>query len=342
MRLLIIRHGQSEADILELHEGRADFSLTDLGVREAKEMAAYVKENYKIDRIYASPLRRTASTAKELEVEVGISVQYDDRLMEFNNGMESLKDFRKRAEDVLREIIEENEEDATVAIVTHGGVINQFYGAMFDMPIKKETIFGSSDTGIHIWDVTPERILVVRSNQIEHLSRELREEIYGERKTKVAYFAGGCFWCMTPVFKMYGASKVLCGYSGGEEVNPTYEEVKAQKTTHRESMAIEYDADTVSYEELLEIYLANVDPFDKDGQFIDKGHSYTLAIYYTNEEEKAIAENRISKLQKESQKEVYISIEELKNFYEAEDYHQDYYLKNPDEFEKELKESGRK
>ena len=81
MRLLIIRHGQSEADILELHEGRADFSLTDLGVREAKEMAAYVKENYKIDRIYASPLRRTASTAKELEVEVGISVQYDDRLM---------------------------------------------------------------------------------------------------------------------------------------------------------------------------------------------------------------------------------------------------------------------
>lgn len=157
-----------------------------------------------------------------------------------------------------------------------------------------------------------------------------------------AYFAGGCFWCVTPIYKMYGVDKVVCGYSGGDEVDPTYEDVKHQKTGHRETIMLDYDPEKVSYSKLLDIFFANVDPFDSEGQFIDKGFSYTLAVYYNNEEEKNLAKERIDKLQADSGKEVYVALEPFKSFYEAEEYHQDYYLKNPEAFEKELIESGRK
>lgn len=157
-----------------------------------------------------------------------------------------------------------------------------------------------------------------------------------------AYFAGGCFWCITPIFKMYGASEVICGYAGGDEVNPTYEDVKHQKTGHRETICVVYDPAKVTYEKLLAIYLANIDPYDGEGQFIDKGFSYTTAIFYNNESEHEAAVKAIEALEKESGNKAKISIEPYKNFYKAEEYHQDYYLKNPEAFERELIESGRK
>ena len=157
-----------------------------------------------------------------------------------------------------------------------------------------------------------------------------------------AYFAGGCFWCMTPIFKMYGVDRVVCGYSGGDESQPAYKDVKAQKTGHRETIMLDYDPSRVTYDKLLDIYFANVDPFDPGGQFIDRGRSYSLAIYYQSEEEKEKASARISKLQSESGKKVYVTLEPFKTFFEAEEEHQDYYLKHPEEFEKELIESGRK
>ncbi len=157
-----------------------------------------------------------------------------------------------------------------------------------------------------------------------------------------SYFAGGCFWCVTPVFKMWGVDKVVCGYSGGAEENPTYEDVKAQKTGHRETIMLEYDPAKVEYDRLLDIYFANVDPFDAEGQYIDKGFSYTLAIFYTSDEEREKAATRIAKLEAESGRKVQVALEPFRNFYEAEEYHQDYYLKNPEAFEKELVESGRK
>ena len=157
-----------------------------------------------------------------------------------------------------------------------------------------------------------------------------------------AYFAGGCFWCITPIFKIYKASSVISGYSGGDEVNPKYEDVKAQKTGHRETICVEYDETKTGYKTLLEIYLANVDPFDSEGQFIDKGFSYTLAIYYTDESEREIAEAALKALEEEAGRKPAIALEPFKSFYPAEDYHQDYYLKNPEAFEKELEESGRK
>ncbi len=157
-----------------------------------------------------------------------------------------------------------------------------------------------------------------------------------------AYFAGGCFWCVTPIYKIYGVDKVVCGYSGGDEVNPTYEDVKAQKTGHRETIMLEYEPEKVAYDKLLDIFFANVDPFDGEGQFIDKGFSYTLAIFYTNEEERVKAQKKIEDLEKTSGRKVQVALEAFKSFYEAEEYHQDYYLKNPEAFEKELLESGRK
>ena len=159
---------------------------------------------------------------------------------------------------------------------------------------------------------------------------------------KRAYFAGGCFWCMTPIFKIYGADSAVCGYSGGKEKDPTYEEVKSQKTGHRETIMIGYDPAKLSYEKLLDIYFANVDPFDPGGQYIDRGRSYTLAIYYTSDEERSLADARIKELEALSGKKVCVSLDPFTGFYEAGEYHQDYYLKHPEEFEKELTESGRK
>lgn len=160
---------------------------------------------------------------------------------------------------------------------------------------------------------------------------------------KKAYFAGGCFWCITPTFQeMDGVSGVVSGYSGGDEMDPTYEDVKHQKTGHRETILIDYDEHLVSYRQLLEVFLSGVDPFDSGGQFIDRGHSYTLAVYYLNEEEKALAEAAIAALEQEAGHPVCIAVEPFKSFYPAEEYHQDYYRKNPEAFERELVESGRK
>lgn len=160
--------------------------------------------------------------------------------------------------------------------------------------------------------------------------------------TKTAYFAGGCFWCITPTFKeTVGVLDVISGYSGGEEKDPVYLDVKNQKTGHRETIRIDYDPEKVCFETLFEIFLNGVDPFDGGGQFVDRGHSYTLAVYYVTEAQRRIAEAGIAQLEASSCKPVCISVEPFKSFYSAEEEHQDYYLKHPDEFRQELIDSGR-
>ena len=159
---------------------------------------------------------------------------------------------------------------------------------------------------------------------------------------ETAYFAGGCFWCITPTFKeMPGVLDVVSGYSGGTELDPTYQDVKAQRTRHRETIRIDFDTAKVTFEELLEIFLSSVDPFDPDGQFIDRGHSYTLAVYYCSDAQREAAEAAIRALAEESEQDVYVSIESFTAFYKAEEEHQDYYRKHPEEFRRELIDSGR-
>ena len=116
---------------------------------------------------------------------------------------------------------------------------------------------------------------------------------------------------------------------------------KFQRTGHRETIRIDFDPTKVTFEQLLEIFLSSVDPFDPDGQFIDRGHSYTLAVYHCSDAQQKAAEDAVGMLAEESGQEVYVSIEPFMVFYEAEEEHQDYYLKHPEEFRQELIDSGR-
>ena len=142
-----------------------------------------------------------------------------------------------------------------------------------------------------------------------------------------AVFAGGCFWCTESDFqKLDGVKEVVSGYSGGAVENPTYEEVSAEKTGHRESVRVYFDPQKVSYQDLVRRLLTHINPTDAEGQFYDRGESYTSAIFYMDEEQKRIAEEAIKELDdsKIFDKPVAVKVLPYSNFYEAEDYHQDY------------------
>lgn len=167
-----------------------------------------------------------------------------------------------------------------------------------------------------------------------------KKRLGGSRRQ--ALFAGGCFWCMAkPYYEYDGIDRVFSGYAGGETVNPTYEQVKTGTTGHRETVMLEYDGDVISFERLLDIYFDTIDPFDDGGQFIDRGENYTCAIFTDDEEELKIIAEFIAKIERECNRKVQVKILGDTVFYKAEEYHQDYALKNPDKMEEELKNSGR-
>ena len=196
MKLLVIRHGESEADLLDVREGRADFALTERGHRQAEAMANYVADNYNISKIYASTLTRAKQTAQHLSDKTGISIVFDENLMEFNNGLlaglprtvvrekypevpdlpidkavygqESQVEFRQRAENALSRIMNEAENDETIAVVSHGGMINQLYRSFFNMPVDCVYFFNTADTGIHIWSLADRERRVIKANFDEH------------------------------------------------------------------------------------------------------------------------------------------------------------------------------
>ena len=156
------------------------------------------------------------------------------------------------------------------------------------------------------------------------------------------YLAGGCFWCIGDYFLMQdGVEEVNCGYSGGEEKETTYYQVKAQKTGHRESIEIIYDPQVISLEKLVDLYFVYVDVLDDDGQGIDRGHSYSLALYYQNEIEKDLFVKKNQEVEKSLKQKSSVAIEKFKFFIVAEEEHQHYSYKNPDEFLEELEKSGR-
>lgn len=143
----------------------------------------------------------------------------------------------------------------------------------------------------------------------------------------LATFGGGCFWCMEPPFdQLHGVIKTESGYSGGHVKNPTYKQVVRGNTGHVEVVQVSYDPSIISYQELLAVYWRNVDPYDSGGQFCDRGHSYRPVIFTHNQQQQKIAQLSKQQLQLASNK---TPIEDFSVFYSAEDYHQDYYQKNP-------------
>ncbi len=150
-------------------------------------------------------------------------------------------------------------------------------------------------------------------------------------KKEIAVFGGGCFWCTEAVFKMLkGVSKVLPGYAGGEKPNPTYEEVSGGKTGHAEVIYIEFDPSQVKYTDLLTVFFASHDPTTVDRQGNDYGPQYRSVILYSSEEQKKDAEKFIADLNASNSegKPIVTEIKALGEFYEAEDYHKNYYERN--------------
>jgi peptide-methionine (S)-S-oxide reductase len=147
-----------------------------------------------------------------------------------------------------------------------------------------------------------------------------------------ATFAGGCFWCMEPPFdRLEGVVSTTSGYTGGDKVDPTYEEVSAGGTGHAESVEVLYDPAEVSYERLLDVFWHNVDPTVKDRQFCDIGHQYRTAIFTHDQTQKRLAEQSKQALEKSRpfKEPIVTEIVPAGRFYPAEEYHQDYYKKNP-------------
>ena len=195
--IYLVRHGESEGDILNVHEGRADFSLTERGQSQAAAMSKWMAEHCSIDLIFASTLQRAAQTAQFLSEATGVSVIFDEDLMEFNNGLlaglsfeeadrlypritdlppdqsvygqETQYEFRSRAERALARCLARMADGATAVIVSHGGMINQLSRALAGLPAVCSVRFGTGDTGIHCWTLTESGPVLRFANRQEHL-----------------------------------------------------------------------------------------------------------------------------------------------------------------------------
>lgn len=148
----------------------------------------------------------------------------------------------------------------------------------------------------------------------------------------VAYFSGGCFWCTEADFeKLPGVSAAVSGYAGGHLPDPSYSDVTSETSGHRETVRVHYDPRIVSYRELVEYHFAHIDPLDAGGQFVDRGESYTSAIFFEREEERAAILAEIERLTNSAafDRPIVTAVLPFTNFYPAEEYHQDYHTKNP-------------
>ena len=180
------------------------------------------------------------------------------------------------------------------------------------------------------------------SNSQHTMTRTIMNET--DKTVERATFAGGCFWCVESDFaKVNGVLEVTSGYTGGHKENPTYEDVTSGGTGHAEAVQIVYDPAKVTYEQLLDIFWRLVDPTDAGGQFVDRGPQYRTVIFYHNDEQKVLAERSKEELADSGRfdKPIATEIVKFSEFYRAEDYHQDYYKKNPKRYNYYRFRSGR-
>lgn len=156
--------------------------------------------------------------------------------------------------------------------------------------------------------------------------------VFAEKQLETAIFAGGCFWCMEPPFdKLDGVISTTSGYTAGQKENPSYKEVSSGTTGHTEAVQIVFDPEKVSYAELLDVFWKNIDPFVINRQFCDSGNQYRSGLYYLNQDQEKSARLSREHLEKTKtiEKPVVTEIVAASTFYPAEEYHQDYYIKNP-------------
>jgi 2,3-bisphosphoglycerate-dependent phosphoglycerate mutase len=201
MEILVVRHGQSIADIENRMEGLADFELTELGCKQAKYLSKWIKEKYKIDIILSSPLKRAAKTAEFISAETRASIIFDDSLMEWDNGLlaglnrleadekfpipeggrrphdefaasESYINFRARAEMFWSKLMckyGDNERDLRICIVSHGGMINMLFRSFMRLPVNTDSCISTGDTGVHLWKEYGDERAILFLNRQEHL-----------------------------------------------------------------------------------------------------------------------------------------------------------------------------
>jgi peptide methionine sulfoxide reductase msrA/msrB len=176
-------------------------------------------------------------------------------------------------------------------------------------------------------------VVIVGTQQVKSMDKTMEKPMNSKvENTKTAVFAGGCFWCTESDFeKVEGVLEVVSGYTGGQEDNPTYKEVSAGGTGHVEAIRVVYDPSRITYRELLEIFWRHVDPTDAGGQFVDRGAHYRSVIFYADERERQMAEDSKQALAESGRfdRAIVTDILPLGPFYDAEEYHQDYYKKNP-------------
>ncbi len=175
-------------------------------------------------------------------------------------------------------------------------------------------------------------------------SKEEKTMSEQDKNLETATFAGGCFWCVESDFKKVdGVIEVLSGYTGGHEENPTYKQVSSGQTGHLEVVQVVYDPSRVTYSELLDVFWRHVNPTDSGGQFVDRGPQYRTAIFYHNEEQRRLAQKSKEDLDNSNifDKPIVTEVLEFSKFFPAEDYHQDYYEKNPIPYQSYRYRSGR-
>jgi peptide methionine sulfoxide reductase msrA/msrB len=180
------------------------------------------------------------------------------------------------------------------------------------------------------------------SSQTKEMDNKMMNEPSGN--IAMATFAGGCFWCMEPPFEdLPGVSAVISGFTGGHKENPTYQEVVMGGTGHVEAVQIHYDPAQITYNDLLEVFWRSVDPTDSNGQFVDRGNTYVTGIYVANSSEREIAEESKMKLDKSGRfkRPIVTPILDFKEFYPAEEYHQDFYKKSTMRYKSYRMGSGR-
>ena len=187
-------------------------------------------------------------------------------------------------------------------------------------------------------------IIILGYQQVNSMDKMEKNMKNNTEKTASAVFAGGCFWCTESDFeKVDGVIDAISGYTGGHVKNPTYEEVSAGGTGHMESVKVIYDPSKVTYVQLLEYFWQHVDPTDPGGEFVDRGNQYRSAIFYANETQKRLAEETKARLAASGvfKKPIVTLILPLGPFYPAEEYHQNFYKKNPIRYHYYRYNSGR-